>query len=183
MVKKDKEEVPAIVIDTREQNPYEFPHAVRGTLKAGDYSLVGCEARVAIERKSLNDAYGSIGGARERFEREWQALSRLEYSAVVIESTLAGFLEPPTHSSMNPRSALLSYLAWHVKYGVPVFFAGDRRHAAALVQRLLGYWWKYQGCVGREEPNGIAGVGEDTRPAARRPAGGSKQMDCEVSGT
>jgi len=39
-----KSEIPAIIIDTREQLPYSFdghPVEVRG-LKTGDYSIIGC---------------------------------------------------------------------------------------------------------------------------------------------
>ncbi len=41
-----------IVIDSREQRPYQFPGAVVKTLPTGDYSIVGLTDRVAIERKS-----------------------------------------------------------------------------------------------------------------------------------
>lgn len=179
---KEEDAVPAIVIDTREQAPYEFERSVRGTLKAGDYSLVGFETRAAIERKSLSDAFGSIGGNRDRFEREWQLLSKLDYAAVVIESSFKQFLEaPPTHSRMNPKVALLSYLAWHVKYGVPVFFAEDRRHAARLVWRLLFYWWRYHGCVGGEAvENGSCG--EADRAAIGRQASRPGEMDRALPG-
>ena len=48
-----------VVVDTREQEPYSFDSdkvsAVRKALPAGDYSLVGLEERVAVERKSLTD--------------------------------------------------------------------------------------------------------------------------------
>lgn len=51
---------PIIVVDTREQRPYSFDEArvggvVHAALPAGDYSLLGQETRIAIERKSLAD--------------------------------------------------------------------------------------------------------------------------------
>jgi ERCC4-type nuclease len=143
--KKSEKRNVVVVIDDRERTPYAFPDAVTARLKTGDYSAQGFEQRVAIERKSLVDAYGSIGGGRNRFEREVQRLAELEYGAIVIEATLAGFLEePPAYSDMNPRSALLSYLAWSVKYRVPVFFAGDRRHGNAVTWHLLRFFAMYQ---------------------------------------
>lgn len=139
--------LPSIVIDTREQAPYCFRDSVRKGLATGDYSLLGCESEVAIERKSVDDAYSSVGQGRERFEREWQRLSKLRYGAVVVESSLSGFLVPPTRSGMRPRAVIQTYLGWSVKYRVPVFFTCTRRHSAATVQSLLTHFWRYK-CEG-----------------------------------
>lgn len=65
----------AIVVDTREQTPYEFATMVcdkadgggplyvptlRAGLPTGDYSLAGYEDMVAVERKSLADLFGTL---------------------------------------------------------------------------------------------------------------------------
>ena len=136
-----------IAIDTREQRPYEFDDAVVKTLSTGDYSVVGLEDRVTIERKSKTDAYGSLGHGRARFRREFERLAEFDYAVVVVEDTVAGFLHRPAHSKMNPRSAIGSLLAWSVRYRVPVFFAGDRIHGQALTHKLLQMYWKYRGEV------------------------------------
>lgn len=135
--------MPPIVIDTREQLPYEFHGSVRGALPTGDYSIYGYEDRVAVERKSKPDAYGSLSVGRKRFEKEFARLAELEYAAVVVESTMDGFLDPPAHSQLRPRAALNSLIGWGVKFRVPVLFAGDRRMARALVLRTLMFWWRY----------------------------------------
>ncbi len=50
-----------IVIDSREQQPYTFAcEVVKAKLDAGDYSVVGFEQRVAVERKSLRDFVGTV---------------------------------------------------------------------------------------------------------------------------
>ncbi|MBE0566079.1 MAG: ERCC4 domain-containing protein [Krumholzibacteria bacterium] len=140
-----------IAIDTREQRPYAFPGAEVKTLPTGDYSLIGLEDRVAIERKSKTDAYGSLGQGRARFRRECERLAQLDYAAVVIEDTLPGFLQRPAHSKMSPASAVGTLLAWSVRYRVPVFFAGDRAHAQALTAKLLHMYAKYHGEVRVEQ--------------------------------
>jgi DNA excision repair protein ERCC-4 len=141
------EAVPAaaftIAIDTREQLPYAFPGAVTKTLPSGDYSIVGLEDRVAIERKSKTDAYGSLGQGRARFRREVERLAAFDYAAIVIEDTVQGFLRRPPHSKMNSRGAIGTLLAWSVRYRIPVYFAGDREHARALTQKLLQMYWRY----------------------------------------
>ena len=136
-------EQPVIAIDTREQAPYRFAPSEIVTLKTGDYSLVGLEDRVAVERKSKVDAFTSLGRERARFEREVCRLSELEFGAIVVEATLQDLLCPPRFSQMNPRSVVASLLAWSVKYGVPVYFAGDRIHAQATTRCLLTKFWYY----------------------------------------
>lgn len=136
-----------IVIDTREQRPYEYSEAEVKTLASGDYSIVGYEDCVAIERKTKADAYGSLGHGRARFRREVERLAKLDYAAIVIEDTLPGFLVRPPHSRMNSKAALCSALAWSVRYRIPVHFAGDRAHGQALTHKLLEMYFKYQGEV------------------------------------
>lgn len=140
-----------VAIDTRERKPYCFARSEVRTLATGDYSVVGLEDRLAIERKTKEDAYSSLGQGRTRFERELERLSRLDYAAIVIETTLKDFLEPPAFSLMNPKAALNSMVAWSVKYRVPVFFACDRNHGNALTKCLLEKYIRYHGpvCVHR----------------------------------
>ena len=127
-----------VVVDTREQRPYRFPcDTIRAALPAGDYSIVGFENRVAIERKSKADAYGTIGAGRDRFVRELEKLARYDYAAIVIEASMKNFLRPPERSRLHPNSALRSLLAWHVRYGVHLFFADSRALAQCLTFRIL----------------------------------------------
>lgn len=132
-----------IAIDTREQRPYRFDNSEVVTLRTGDYSIVGLDDRVSIERKSKEDAYSSLGRGRKRFENELVRLSGLEYPAIVIESSLSEFLQQPPFSRMHPRSAVGSILSWSVKYRVHVFFACDRPHGNALTRQLLEKFWHY----------------------------------------
>lgn len=134
-----------IAIDSREQQPYDIPGAEVCALASGDYSIVGLEHRVAIERKSKADAYSSLGRGRARFRREFERLALLDYAAVVVEDSVPGFLQRPSFSKMNPRSAISSLIAWSVRYRVPVFFAGDREHGRALTLKLLEKYWQYRG--------------------------------------
>lgn len=161
MAKKAEPSLP-IVIDSREQQPYDYPGAVVMALRSGDYSLFGCETRVAIERKTLSDAYSSLGGGRKRFERELERLSGMDYAAIVIEATLEEFLRAPAFSKMNPKAAMNSLLAWSVKYHVCIFFAGSRRYGQTLTFRLLEKFWKYKRETnsGGQKPN-LEGLQKD----------------------
>ena len=135
--------VPPIIVDTREQKPYVYDNTVRTGLATGDYSLEGYTGRVAIERKSVADAYGSTGRGRARFEACFERLAALDYGAVVVECTHAGILRRPPYAKMGPAAVRQTLIGWSVKYGVPVWFAGDRTSSQQLVADLLGHFYRY----------------------------------------
>ena len=143
----NKADQPRVVIDTRERRPYRFEGAVVRTLQTGDYSVVGLEDSVAIERKSKADAYVSLGRDRARFRRVAERLANLTFGAIVVEATVLDFVCPPPFSRLNPRVALNSLLSWSVQFRLPVFFAGDRRHGRALTYQLLLKSWREFGAT------------------------------------
>lgn len=151
--------IPIIVADTREQEQYTFAgwkadatdggdvmtvRVERRTLKSGDYSLSGYETRVAVERKSCADLYGTLGGGRDRFERELERLDEYEFAVVMIEASWETILcEPPTRSNLNPKTVLRSVIAWQQRYPtVHWVTAGSRRLAEGMTLRILERFWK-----------------------------------------
>lgn len=133
-----------IVVDTREQNAYHFKHlpgppeVIYKALESGDYSIEGYEDRIAIERKSLADLFGSTGIGRERFEREFERLSKFQYAALVIEAGLDDiFLKSPAYTKMMPKSVFRTLLAWSIRYKVYVWPCPDRNFAERLTYLLL----------------------------------------------
>ena len=158
----------SIAIDFREQAPWRFsgmvaPKSKGGgvvlvnvasgvNLATGDYSIVGCEDRFAIERKSKSDLYGSLGHDRERFEREMVRLNDIGkspvcFAAVIVEADWTLLLEvPPAFTRMRPESIEGTILAWSVRYsGVHWFLCESRRHAEYRAFRLMEFWWKENG--------------------------------------
>lgn len=130
-------QMPPIVVDTREQTPWDFSHpTVPGTLSAGDYSLSGLTDIIAIERKSLPDLLGVIGQGRERFDREIQRLLAYPCRAIIVEATWTDLETGDWRSQITPAAAIGSCLAW-IGAGVPVVMAGDRGRAAAYAQRIM----------------------------------------------
>lgn len=135
--------MPGIVVisDTREQEPYSFDPArvttVRRALPAGDYSLVGLECRVGVERKSLEDLVDTVIRDRGRFERELARLSTYEAACVVVEGDLPDVLDHRYRSGAHPASVLGAVIAIIVDHQIPVFFCGDRATARAFVEGYL----------------------------------------------
>lgn len=156
LVTADGRFINPITVDTREQAGYSFEGltcdaadgggpltvpTVRGTLASGDYSLVGFETKVAVERKSAADLYSTIGQGRDRFERELQRLAGYDFAAVVIEASWEEIVSvPPPHTKLPPKTVFRSCLAWMVRYGIPFVAAGPRRLAEVTTFRLLERW-------------------------------------------
>lgn len=137
-----------LVVDTREQRPYEFGlvrvggllvdvRAVREALPAGDYSIVGHQTAFAIERKSAEDAYATFSRGRARFLRELERLRSYAFAAILLEATPRDLLTPPAHvQRVAPGTVLNSLCSWAIDYGVSPLFAGDRDLGRAFVIRL-----------------------------------------------
>jgi len=128
---------PIIIVDSREQRPFRFAGAVTKALVTGDYSVVGLEQSISIERKGLGDLLGCIGQGRERFERELQRQSAMPYPALVVEASLAEVLRGTRHTSAHPSSILGSLVSWSWKYKVGIWFCGNRDLAQMVTERLL----------------------------------------------
>ncbi len=132
-------EIPAIVIDSREQMPYHFDHPVevRG-LKTGDYSIIGCENLFAVERKSVDDLCQTLTHGRDRFERELARSNSLKRLYLIIESNLQAIASGDYRSKANPASIIGSLLAWEQRYpALRVMFCDNRALAGRMVKSLL----------------------------------------------
>lgn len=127
-----------IAIDTREQQPYEFKESsMVETVPTGDYSLVGLENHISIERKELNDLIGCLTTGRDRFEKELHKGKALDYFALVVEASLSDLANGRYRSDMNPKSAIQSLLAFSVRYRLPIFFAENREYGQRVTESLL----------------------------------------------
>lgn len=138
--------MPVVVIDTREQTPLCFERLAsqRGTLDAGDYSIVGLEHLVALERKNLGDLLGCCGYGRDRFKRELQRLRAYRYRLLLVEAdakTLETGIESstlrPWRSKLQPSHVLGALAAWIAQYDLPTWLAGDHAAAGRFAERYL----------------------------------------------
>lgn len=133
-----------IIVDTREQIPYSFSGSVSKCLNSGDYSVLGLEHEISIERKKVSELHGIVGSDRERFERELDKLSKLQYAAIVIEGNIFDAMQPSPFSNVSPKAVMNSLLSWSVKYGVHIFFAGSRQYGRALTLKLLLHYARHK---------------------------------------
>ena len=130
-----------IVIDTREQVPYSFPCAVLSRkLDAGDYSVEGCERRVAVERKSLSDFAHTVLHDFERFAAELDKLALMEAACIVVEADLDAVLRGKhAHSlrAVSPQALLGFAVHLESRWKVPVHWCGSRQAAIAFTETYL----------------------------------------------
>jgi ERCC4-type nuclease len=135
-----------IVVDTREQAPYCFGgrvETVRLGLETGDYSLLGHETTIAIERKTLEDFVGSLTWGRDRFLRECERLTRLAVRAIVVEGSFGDVVHAKYRSEATPQSIVGSTIKLLTDFGLPVVFADCREYAERLVERMLTRHWEH----------------------------------------
>lgn len=131
---------PTIIEDTREQNPWVFANdvrVVRQALKAGDYSVLGYETELAIERKSLDDLLSTLSWGRERFETELEKLAKMRRACIIAEGSIDDVIIGQARSRITAASLLGSIAAIHARYGIPTIWAGSRSTAAAYALRWL----------------------------------------------
>jgi len=138
-----------IIVDTREQRPFTFasinpaPLVEVAALSAGDYSLKGLENLIAIERKSLADAFGTFGAGHRRFERQLERMSLLKFAAVVIEADWHSIVRrPPSRSRVLPKTVVASIAAWSQRFGVHFWTCPNRAFAEKWTYRLLERFWR-----------------------------------------
>ena len=150
-----------IAIDTREQCPFTFSRLLFGhesrmmiwtrrqTLKTGDYSIVGYEDKIAVERKSLIDLFSTLGQQRDRFEREFQRLAELEFSAIVVEGDFRDVLHPEAVDPMwpsktHPHTILGTVQSWQQRYKTSHWwFCPNRQFAEQMTFGILEKYYRY----------------------------------------
>lgn len=160
---------PTILVDDREQLPYDFPglETEEARLNVGDYTYKGWEDTFAVERKTLDDLATSVGSDRTRFESEVRRANglasvnddgnprpgtkpdtALEEFVVVIEAhpddvyNYAGTKSCPNYySQIYPNSVIGTVEGWPDKYDVMDFhWAGDREGGKQETLHFLDKW-------------------------------------------
>lgn len=128
-----------ILVDTREQTPLLFQgHRVRkATLKQGDYCLAGDRYGLVIERKSLEDLFGTVTKGIERFERELRRLEPCAYPIVLVEASPRTVAAGAFHSQANGLRVLDHIIKLCVKHHVCLMFCDGGAEAQVMATQLL----------------------------------------------
>ena len=156
-----------VAVDTREQLPYSFEgmiERVRGKdiplivpterkcLKTADYSIVGLEDKIAVERKSATDLAGTLTRGRKRFEKELARGQEMDYMAVIVETTWERFLRfINDKTNATPKSVDSSVLAFGIRYpNVHWIWRPNRNTAVRTAYKIFDLYLKEQKKNGRK---------------------------------
>ncbi len=139
-----------IIVDTREQIPLRFmrPVDIR-CLKFADYKMED-DAKTCncyIERKSLADFYGTLGGGYERFRAEMtRAKEANAYIVVLVEEVYENIYKFPRRKSLkNKTKVSAEYIMHNVRDLIQEFpniqflFVDGRVVAGKVVEKIFSY--------------------------------------------
>ena len=140
-----------IVIDTREQIPWEFDadsfSTISQKLVTGDVSVLGLEDYLTIERKTLGDAVSSVIHDWMRFRKVLYRMAGMDLAIVVIEAALEDVYAKKYESDATPESVVGKLISITTDHGVPVVFAGCREAAITFSEHFLSLAVKKLGGV------------------------------------
>lgn len=151
---------PTVLADTREQRPFapflwqkgkrKYLPSQRFMLTEGDYSAMGLEWFVRVERKSIPDLCGSLFGTscdsmgesapnQERLRAEFLRLQKYSRAYFVIEGTARDLVEymRSTSRRVDPVAAVQLVESMGFDYGIPVRWCANREAAEWFVGYIL----------------------------------------------
>jgi len=127
------------VIDSREQDPLPLSplKTIVKKLDVADYSAVGYENKIAIEKKSLNDLCACVGRERARFDRMVKRLLDYEYRAIVVTDDWSKIDLKQYYGTLTPTQVYGAIMAWAMTAQVPIMFMGSHERAGLAVARMI----------------------------------------------
>lgn len=133
-----------IFADKREQNPLAFDNITRNkSMSFGDYRMAG--SNIFIERKSIADAFGTLTGGYDRFNREIiRAKEANAYLVVLVEGNFNELEQFPMQRQVRGKIKIPVGFAWHsireIYYNydmVQFLFVNDREEAARITKKIF----------------------------------------------
>jgi len=108
----------------------------------GDYSIEGYESKLAIERKSIADLFGTLSSRRDRFEAEIKRLHEdCEFAAVIVEGDWSQILTWRGNGP-DPKSVHGTITAWQQRYrGTHWILCPSRAFAEKQCFRVMERFW------------------------------------------
>jgi|TARA_Y100001938_G_scaffold5779_1_gene7200 glucosamine 6-phosphate synthetase-like amidotransferase/phosphosugar isomerase protein len=147
-----------VIKDTREQDGYTFErfesryHACAGMvvqkLDTGDYSLVGLEDKLCIERKGrISELAINLGKDKHRFMREIERMKDFPFKFLILEFSLKDVMDFPEGSDIPQENwnsikitnkyMLKMLIEFQMYDDIHVIFCGNRKNAKLVVSSIL----------------------------------------------
>ena len=141
-----------VVLDTREQNPFDFSRfegwfagVEHRALTLGDYSIAGMEAECVVERKDLADLVHSFAATRSVFVDRLKRMSSYPHRLLVVTAALSQVKSPYPQTAANPNRIFQSLIALVAGWNVPFLCTethelGEEAVASYLYHVHLYHW-------------------------------------------
>ncbi len=148
---------PVLLVDTREQNPFEFSRfrawfsrIERKALALGDYSVAGMENVCVVDRKELSDLVQSFTIDRAVFIRRLRLMAEYRHRLLVISPALSQVKSRYDYCPADPNRITQSLIALLAGLGVPFLCTethqlGEEIVASYLYQVHLYHWLENNG--------------------------------------
>jgi ERCC4-type nuclease len=141
-----------ILVDTREQNPFDFSRfegwfagVEKKALKLGDYAIAGLEDVCVVERKDLADLVHSMTVTRSAFVNRLKLMSGYPHRLLLITASLTQVKSPYPYAAGDPNRVFQSLIALLAGISVPFLCTdthelGEEAVASYLYQVHLYHW-------------------------------------------
>jgi hypothetical protein len=147
-----------VIKDTREQDGYIFEKftgrytSCRGMIvkkiDTGDYTLLGMEDKLCIERKaSVSELAINLGKDKRRFLDEIERMKSFPYKFLILEFSLEDLMIFPEGSNipqekwpsivMTNKYMLKMLTEFQMYNGIHVLFCGNKKNAKLMINSIL----------------------------------------------
>jgi len=140
--------------DTREKQGYHFSHfnnclgMIEKKLDTGDYTIVGLEDKICIERKaSVEELAINLGHQKYQFLNEIERMRTFEHKFLILEFSLDDVLAFPkgtnipedkkSKTRITPSYILKMISEFQIYEGINVVFCGNKNSAFQVVMSIL----------------------------------------------
>src|SRR5450830_801135 len=143
---------PVLVVDTREQNPFDFSRfqgwfsgVEHRALKLGDYSILGLEDVCVVERKDLADLVHSFTATRSVFVDRLKRMTTYPHRLLVVTAALSQVKSAYPQVRANPNRIFQSLIALLAGFNIPFLCTethelGEEAVASYLYHVHLYHW-------------------------------------------
>jgi ERCC4-type nuclease len=155
---------PVVLVDTREQFPFDFsrfPNWIanqrKQKLDVGDYSVEGMEDLLTIERKSLSDLITTLMQQRTKFFKLCEKMTKYRWRALFVEASYEDIKSPydeDLNTLAHPNAITGTLDALEAKFGIPVVYTSQYQElaeekAASWLSKHFTYWYLESNGMGR----------------------------------
>lgn len=144
-----------IIVDTREQQPWEFAHHTTALKKldTGDYSIEGMESILCIERKkSVSEIANNI--TEKRFKDVIDRMTQYKYSFMLFEFDLQDILIYPVGSNVpkrmwdkikiSPNFILKNLIEFQLLNNIKIIFCGSPSNAEKMSLSIMNKIYEFE---------------------------------------